>query len=80
MLITWKEDGVEHSMTLAPEHEAIRVIPTKDSDTGKRDFAQVWIKNELSGSHAIVSDFDGLDVTGWMYNGAKISKSTYRIS
>ena len=80
MKIKWKENGVEKSLTIKADSEAIDVTPTEDEVTSQRDFAQVWIKNELSGSHAIVSDFDGLDVTGWMYNGAKISKSTYRIS
>jgi len=80
MLITWKEDGVEHSMTLAPTHEAIRVTPTENEITGKKSFAIVWIDNAMSGTVSVVSGSSLLNVTGWMHNGAKIRKSTHRIS
>ena len=80
MLITWKEDGVEHSITIAPENESITVTPTIDSLTGKRDYALVWIMNDISGSSYVVSGVDRLNVTGWMQNGATIKKSTHRVS
>ena len=80
MEITWTEDGIERSILITPKSQAIKVIPSKCASTGKRDFAQVWIKNEESGSHSMVSDSRRLSVTGWMHNGAKIKKETFRIS
>ena len=79
MKIEWKENGVEKSITIKPDADAIDVIPTKDEFTKRRDFAQVWIENELSGTHRVVSGHD-LETTGFMTNGAKITKKTYRTS
>ena len=80
MLITWKEDRVEHSMTLAPNNEAIEIIPSEREGTGKKSFAIVWIKNEMSGTACVVSGREELKAVGYMQNGAKIRKSTHRIS
>ena len=79
MKIEWKENGVKKSITIKPDADAIDVIPTKDEFTKLRDFAQVWIENELSGTHNVVSGHN-LETIGFMTNGAKITKKTYRTS
>mgnify|MGYP003681524117 FL=1 len=79
MKIEWKENGVEKSLTIKADSEAIDVTPTEDEVTSQRDFAQVWIENERSGRHLIVSGHN-LETTGFMTNGAQITKKTYRIT
>ena len=79
MKIKWKENGVEKSLTIKADCDSIDVIPTKDEITNLRDFVQVWIENECSGSHRVVSG-QNLQTTGFMTNGAQITKKTYRTS
>ena len=79
MKIKWKENGVEKSLTIKADSEAIDVTPTEDEVTSQRDFAQVWIENECSGSQRVVSG-QPLQTTAFMTNAAQITKKTYRIT
>tara|TARA_R100001244_G_scaffold43700_1_gene39193 strand:+ start:160 stop:411 length:252 start_codon:yes stop_codon:yes gene_type:complete len=77
MQIKWKENGVDKSITIKADFNALDVIPSQGEITGLRDFVQIWIENEGSGTHRVISSHN-LEATGFMKNGAKITKKTYR--
>jgi len=72
MKITYEENSIEKTIEINPDYESVDIYPSDD-------FAQVWVNNKVSGTAKLTSSFHSATTTGWMQNGAKLKKETYRI-
>tara|TARA_B100000424_G_C22813498_1_gene435526 strand:- start:449 stop:676 length:228 start_codon:yes stop_codon:yes gene_type:complete len=75
MKITYYENDLRKTIEINPDHQSIRIRPDQETN-----FAHVWVINEKSGTMSVASYNNINRVVGWMKNGAKLKKETYRIS